>query len=192
MAQPHQVARASRYDALVATFVGVCALCVSAYTAHVQRQQVRAMVWPILEYQSNNEPIISLTLANKGVGPAIIRRVTVKIDGQPVPNWHEALQKLLGPGIHHYSNSSMTGRVLSPGESINILVPYGSDDKPITPTTADPLGPQLEKARNRVAIEVCFSSTLGEHWTLRKEPEANGTIVETSVCPAPSVTDFQD
>src|SRR5205807_4782342 len=36
--------RASRYDAVIATFVGVCALCVSAYTAHVQRQQVRAAV----------------------------------------------------------------------------------------------------------------------------------------------------
>jgi hypothetical protein len=35
---------ASRYDAVVATFVGFLALCVSAYTAYVQRQQVRAAV----------------------------------------------------------------------------------------------------------------------------------------------------
>ena len=39
---------ASRYDAVIATLVGLCALCVSGYTAYMQRQQVRAAVWPIL------------------------------------------------------------------------------------------------------------------------------------------------
>ena len=63
---------ASRYDAVIATFVGRCALCVSGYTAYMQRQQVRAMVWPILEFIGSNDPNIHLTLANKGVGPAII------------------------------------------------------------------------------------------------------------------------
>ncbi len=35
---------ASRYDAVIATLVGLCALCVSGYTAYMQRQQVRAAV----------------------------------------------------------------------------------------------------------------------------------------------------
>ena len=34
---------ASRYDAIIATLVGVCALGVSAYTAYMQREQVRAI-----------------------------------------------------------------------------------------------------------------------------------------------------
>ncbi len=58
---------ASRYDAVIATFVGVCALCVSGYTAYMQRQQVRAAVWRILEFDSSNAPDIHFTLANKGV-----------------------------------------------------------------------------------------------------------------------------
>ncbi|HEY4283886.1 MAG TPA: hypothetical protein VGM62_12545, partial [Chthoniobacterales bacterium] len=74
---------ASRYETYIATFVGLCALCLGGYTAYMQRQQVRAMVWPILEFGSNNGPI-KLTLANKGVGPAMIRNVVVRIDGQPV------------------------------------------------------------------------------------------------------------
>jgi hypothetical protein len=41
---------------------------------------------------------IHFTLANKGVGPAIIRHVIVRVDGQPVRNWREALEKILGPG----------------------------------------------------------------------------------------------
>src|SRR5437867_6182738 len=90
---------ASRYDALIATFVGLCALCVSGYTAYVQRQQVRAAVWPILEFDSGNGPI-RFILANKGVGPAIIKHVIVRVDDQAVKNWAEVLQKILGPGYH--------------------------------------------------------------------------------------------
>src|SRR5438132_5472808 len=95
-----EMRRASRYDAVIATFVGFLALCVSGYTAYVQRQQVRAAVWPILEFDSSNAPDIHFTLANKGVGPAIIRHVTLKMDGQPVRNWREALERILGAGEH--------------------------------------------------------------------------------------------
>ena len=93
MANKQATPGASRYDAVIATFVGVCALCVSGYTAHVQRQQVRAAVWPILEFDSSNAPDIHFTLANKGVGPAIIRNVIVRVDGQPVRNWKEAFER---------------------------------------------------------------------------------------------------
>jgi hypothetical protein len=75
--EPRETRGASRYDAVIATFVGLCALCVSGYTAYVQRQQVRAAVWPILDFGSGNAPDIHFTLANKGVGPAIIRNVIV-------------------------------------------------------------------------------------------------------------------
>src|SRR5438067_13161225 len=91
--------RASRYDAVIATFVGLCALCVSGYTAYVQRQQVRAAVWPILEFDFGNGPI-RFILANKGVGPAIIKHVIVRVDDHPVKKWAEVLEKLLGPGYH--------------------------------------------------------------------------------------------
>src|SRR2546430_13660658 len=89
---------ASRYDAVVATFVGFLALCVSGYTAYMQRQQVRAAVWPILEFDSSNGPNIHFTVANKGVGPAIIRHAIVKLDGQPMKEWQKGLRKLTGPG----------------------------------------------------------------------------------------------
>jgi hypothetical protein len=73
-------------------------LCVSGYTAYMQRQQVRAAVWPILEFDTGNGPI-QFTLVNKGVGPAIIKHVVVKVDDQPVKNWYDVLEKILGPRI---------------------------------------------------------------------------------------------
>ncbi len=38
--------------AVIAAFVGLLALCVSGYTAYLQRQQVRAQVWPYIEFGS--------------------------------------------------------------------------------------------------------------------------------------------
>jgi hypothetical protein len=180
----------NRYEAIIATLVGVCALAVSAYTAHVQRQQVRATVWPILEYNTSNEPHIRFTLENKGMGPAIVRHVKVTVDDQPVINWYEALQKLIGPGKHNFAESTMSGHVLSAGESMDIMAPHNADSTPLTYDKANPLWEQMNKERNRVAIEICYCSTLGECWTLRSGRDGT-TTVETSTCPGPSATSFQ-
>src|SRR5207244_10198817 len=88
-----QTRGASRYDAVVATFVGFLALCVSGCTAYMQRQQVRAAVWPILEVDSSNGPDIHFTVSNKGVGQAIIRHVVMEMDGQAMKDWNEELDK---------------------------------------------------------------------------------------------------
>jgi hypothetical protein len=182
--------RASRYDAIIATFVGVCALCVSAYTAHVQRQQVRAAVWPILEFDSNNSPI-DFTLANKGVGPAIIKHVIVKVDGQPTRNWREVLTKFLGPVEPHYSESDMNSRVLSADESLTIFTPHDAENNPINFDKSNPLFVKLNKERFRVTVEICYCSTLGECWTLRAGGSAPSTTTETRRCPTGSAISFE-
>jgi hypothetical protein len=192
VANNQETRRASRYDAVIATLVGLCALCVSAYTAHVQRQQVRAAVWPILEFDTSNQPDIHLSLANKGVGPAIIRHVIVKVDGQPVINWHEALEKLLGPGEHRLSESDMNSHVLSAGESMTILTPRDSENNPLNFDRSNPLWVKMNEARARVAVEICYCSTLGECWTLRAGGVTSAsTTTETRHCPSRSATSFQ-
>jgi hypothetical protein len=182
---------ASRYDAIIATFVGVCALCVSGYTAHVQRQQVRAAVWPILEFDTSNTPDIHFTLANKGVGPAIIRHVIVRVDGQPVKNWKEALARILGPGEHLLSESDMNSHVLSAGESMTILTPRDPENNPLDFDKSNPLWVKMNKDRFRVTVEICYCSTLGECWTLRADGLTPSTTTETHRCPSPSATSFQ-
>jgi hypothetical protein len=184
--------RASRYDAVIATLVGLCALCVSAYTAYVQRQQVRAAVWPILEFDSSNTPDIHFTLGNKGVGPAIIRHVIVKVDGQPVENWREVLEIFLGPGEHPASESDMSGHVFAAGESMTIFTPFESAGKPLAFDKSNPLWVKMNNDRNRVTVEICYCSTLGESWTLRSGgPTSASTTAETHRCPSPSATSFQ-
>jgi hypothetical protein len=183
---------ASRYDAVIATFVGICALCVSGYTAHVQRQQVRAAVWPILEYQTSNGPDIHFTLANKGVGPAIIRHVIVKVDGQPVKNWWKVLEIWLGPGEHHGSESDISGYVLAAGESKTIFTPFDpGTGKPFVFDKSNPRWEKMNKDREHVTVEICYCSTLGECWTLRAGGSTSSTTTETRRCPSPSATSFE-
>jgi hypothetical protein len=183
--------RASRYDAVIATLVGFCALCVSAYTAYVQRQQVRAAVWPILEFDSSNAPDIHYTLANKGVGPAIIRHVIVMVDGQLVRNWKEALEKILGPGEHLFSESDMSFHVFAAGESRTVFTPHDPENNPLNYDKSNPLWVKMNKERLRVSVEICYCSTLGECWTLRASGLAPSTTTESRRCPTSSAISFQ-
>ena len=191
MANNQETRRASRYDAVIATLVGLCALCVSAYTAYVQRQQVRAAVWPILEFDSSNAPDIHFTLANKGVGPAIIRHVIVRVDGQPVRNWKEALGRILGPGEHLFSESDMSGHVFAAGESMTPLTPRDPENNPLNFDKSNPLWVKMNKDRLRVSVEICYSSTLDECWTLRASGLTPSTTTETRHCPTSSAISFQ-
>jgi hypothetical protein len=183
--------RASRYDAIIATLVGLCALCVSAYTAYVQRQQVRAAVCPILEFDSSNAPAIHYTVANKGVGPAIIRHVIVMVDGQPVRNWKEALEKILGPGEHLFSESDMSFHVIAAGESRTVFTAHDPENNPLNYDRSNPLWLKMNKERLRVSVEICYCSTLGECWTLRASGLAPSTTTEAPHCPTSSAISFE-
>jgi hypothetical protein len=181
---------AIRYETVIATLIAVLAVCVAGYTAYMQRQQVRAAVWPILEFDSSNGPI-RFSLANKGVGPAIIKHVVVKVDDYPVKNWAELLEKILGPGYHPGEESDMSGRVFAAGESINVFTPHDEAQNPIPFDKSNPLWAKLDAGRRRVTVEICYCSTLDECWILRAVGLKPGTTTETRDCPTPSATTFQ-
>ena len=178
---------ASRYDAIIATLVGLCALCVSGYTAYVQRQQVRAAVWPILYFSSSNAPTICFTLSNKGVGPAIIKSVIVRVDGQPVKDWDQAFDRLLGPGNHHGSESDMNGVVLRAGEDMKPFEPFDSEGKPYNADQSNPNWEAVNKGRERVTVEICYCSTLDECWTLSAGGSGRNSIVAGRCKPSSEV-----
>ena len=190
MSQEKQTFSASRYETFIATFIALLAVFVAGYTAYMQRQQVRAAVWPILEFDSSNGPDIHFSLSNKGVGPAIIRHVIVKVDDQPTKNWNDVLDKLLGPGKHRFSESDMNGHVLAPNESMTLFTPFDVEGNPLT-DRSNPLWAEMNKDRGRVSVEICYSSTLGECWTLRASGLAAGATAQTRRCPTVSDLTFQ-
>jgi hypothetical protein len=188
--EENETRAATRYETIIATFIALLAVGVAGYTAYMQRQQVRAAVWPILEFDSSNGPI-RFTLANKGVGPAIIKHVILKVDNRPVKNWAEVLEKILGPGYHPGEESDMSGRVFAAGESIAVFTPHDEARNPIPFDKSNPLWAKLDTDRSRVTVKICYCSTLGECWTLRGGGLTAGTTTQTRRCATPSDMTFQ-
>ncbi|HJU25471.1 MAG TPA: hypothetical protein VJ722_02230 [Rhodanobacteraceae bacterium] len=147
--------RAIRWDAvaaIIASLVGLLALVVAGYTAYIQRQQVRAQVWPYLII-GNDDLSQSLTVQNKGVGPAVVRSVEVRIDGRPQPDWIHVVAAL-GLPRRHFNQTTVNRDVLSPGEELQAI---HFPDKELWQRFHD-------AAFGRLAMDVCFCSTLDECW----------------------------
>lgn len=149
--------------AVIAALVGLLALLVAGYTAYIQREQVRAQVWPYLELaESDSLPTDTveqshggdLLAVNKGVGPAIVRSMEVLVDGKPEPDWNHVFDAL---GLHpqSYSQSTFDHMVLSAGDTTYFLMIIGHKE--------------WERFRPRlfrdIVIRACYCSTLGDCWT---------------------------
>jgi hypothetical protein len=182
------VKAASQLDAIVAAFVGVMALLVSAYTAHIQKQQVRAQVLPILEYGTSSGPIHA-DVTNKGVGPALVRHVIVRLDGEPIHDWDEAMTRFAWPGKHNYSESNIGGHVLAPNDKLEIFKPLTDDYQDVGRLDGE-LGKRANVDRFRIAVEICYCSTLGDCWTLRAGGDEGASTTEAGRCPARSDVTF--
>ncbi|WP_449421362.1 hypothetical protein [Rhodanobacter lindaniclasticus] len=147
--------RRDHWDVLgvvIASLVGLLALVVAGYTAYIQREQVRAQVWPYL-ISGNNDLTQSLTVSNKGVGPAIVRSVRVIVDDKPQVDWDHVLVAL-GMQPNSYIMTTVNHGVLSPGEELQAI---RFPDKQLWRQFHD-------ATSGRVAIDICFCSTLGECW----------------------------
>ena len=181
----------ARYETAVATFVGVMALVVSAYTAYVQRQQVRAQVLPILQYGTANNPL-SVGIDNKGVGPALIKHVVVTVDGEAMQDWQHVLDKLVGPGKHHYSENDIGSLILSPNETVNILSPRDDNGAPLSVGSPGSTGAILNEGRLHIGVEICYCSTLGDCWMLKGAGRGSDSREEVRHCPARSERTFRE
>lgn len=152
-----QARRIRNWDALgavIAALIGLLALCVSGYTAWIQRQQVRAQVWPWL-LAGNNDNQNSVEVYNKGVGPAIVRSAQLWVDGKPQPDWNHLLDALGVAKPRTYSESTVYPNVLSSGETVSIIKFTDKDAYQRFRAAA---------IQKHMTIAICFCSTLGECW----------------------------
>ncbi len=151
--------------AVIAALIGVLALLVSAYTAYVQRQQVRAQVWPYVELgESDSLPndVVGaeshgglLVAINKGTGPAIVQSVVVRVDQKPQRDWRHAFAALGFSASEPYGMSSLNHSVLSPGERLDFLTIVGKKE----------WSNFKSKLGSDIVVRACYCSTLGECWT---------------------------
>ncbi|MGH8283672.1 MAG: hypothetical protein ACRESE_07475 [Gammaproteobacteria bacterium] len=176
--------RMVRWDAVAATIaslIGLFALIVGGYTAYIQREQVRAQVWPFLlaRYSGNASEFLWI---NKGVGPAMIESVQVFVDGKPQHDWNGVIH-----AFHlctmKYQQSTLNGYVFPPGEQL-VWIKFNNN----TDFTRF-----LAAQRTGLVSKVCYCSTLGECWILDRGRGTENSRTPVGDCPAvPESRQFDD
>lgn len=180
-----KLGREIRWDAaaaVIAALVGLLALFVAGYTAHIQRQQVSAQVWPYLMW-ANSDNQMEFMWINKGVGPAIVESAQVLVGGNSQHDWSAVMHSLRLEPIN-YGQSTFNGNVLSAGETLEWLkfMDHASFQR------------FRETARRaRLDFKVCYCSTLGDCW-VNDTTKGNGNVrIPVDKCPAvPEAQQFDD
>jgi len=149
-----------------ATVIALASLLLSVWQGLEARHHDRLSVLPRLTFKNafaTGEPHTGITLANKGVGPAIVQKFAIFVDGKPVESddfagWLNALSQLgineTWADFHYFGN----GDALSAGETVFILV--------IAPNEQTPANRRrLENATRRLRIVIVYTSVYGQQFT---------------------------
>lgn len=180
---PKKRTESNAVAAVIAALIGLLALGVSGYTAMLQREQVRAEVWPYLQPGITIEQgSMAISLENKGVGPALVGGLRVYVDGQPQRKWPDVFDALGLSDLRDTPASTVNGTVIARMETIQQV---GLSD------AAD--FQRLLDEYPRMALVLCYCSTLGDCWLLderERRPEYRRGQVDT--CPARGPDEFID
>ena len=142
--------------AATALVVSLSTLGVYIYQAKVMREQQHISVWPCMEWNITNAGEFHVSAQNKGVGPAIIRKAEMSLDGRPMKNNRELITAVLGPDwTLGFLNSSLEGRVLIPGEEI---MPFRIPD----PNEAKAFDAKLRG--HTLGLRITYCSVYGDCW----------------------------
>jgi hypothetical protein len=167
--------------AIIAALIGLLALAVSGYTAVLQRQQVRAEVWPYL--QTGISPSQrTLSLENKGVGPGMIRGVEIYVDGQVRRDWPGVFAALGLPDLANTPYSTINGVVLAAGDRVQQLAFKDPDDFM-----------RFYAQYPRIQMRLCYCSALQECWLFdERQPDRGRERPLIDRCPTPGPDEFVD
>jgi hypothetical protein len=109
---------------LAALLVSLASLIVSMQQTNLAAEQKEASVWPYLEFYTeitNNK--FSFSIQNKGIGPALIKRIEVKRKDKTYPDFYKMMNDVLGDSTQTYRHafSSLENLVLSPQEKKELI-----------------------------------------------------------------------
>jgi hypothetical protein len=127
--------------ALCATFISIATLVVYIYQAGVMIRQAEIMqsqqhisVWPYLEtltttMVSGDKPDEAYyEIENKGIGPAIVKQVTIKVDDVVMKDNNELFDSMIGKtDTLSVSTTAVKNRVIAPGEKIRAFHIIGDE-----------------------------------------------------------------
>ncbi|MDJ1481421.1 hypothetical protein QNI16_13060 [Cytophagaceae bacterium YF14B1] len=113
--------------AIMATVISICALFTSVYQVRIERKQQYASMWPSLHIYSQTQLLPDSTqnfcgikIMNKGVGPAIIKKVEIWYRGQICKDEEDLIQRVTADSVNEGEviNQIWEDRVLASNEEI--------------------------------------------------------------------------
>jgi hypothetical protein len=165
--------------ALCATFVSIATLGVYIYQARVMIRQAEIMqsqqhisVWPYIEtlittMVTSDKPYEAYyEIENKGIGPAIVKQITIKVDGVVMKDNAELFDSMIGKtDTLSISTTAVKNRVIAPGEKIRAFHIVGDD-----------LVKRFAIAYQKKKFEyiICYCSVYNECWTRNQDVVTEG------------------
>jgi hypothetical protein len=151
--------------AILALVIGISTMGVYIYQANIMSKQMHAAAWPYVEANISTSPgRFSISIDNKGVGPAIVKKVTIVADTLRFSDSQKNLDSLahILTGTHDLLSSytNLAGRVLSPDD----LITY------IEVSDSIKVHALLQALRKRkLQLEICYCSVFDDCWLLAQE-----------------------
>lgn len=105
-------------------FIAVVALYAALSESAAVREQTAAAVWPFVQLSiqdsdSGDAAEFTVSFTNAGVGPAKMRTMRLIVDGEPIHDWADAVNRQGGQLSERVSRNFISSRVLSPDESVD-------------------------------------------------------------------------
>jgi hypothetical protein len=184
---PERVAPATKdrkdwgaYAAVIASLIGILALAVSGYTAYLQRQQLRAQMWPHLrlEFSSVN---LTFSATNQGTGPARVSAIRVTVDGAAVGSWSDVMKAAGFTGDEDLILSDLSDAVLSPGKVFTFVEPAENEQ------SRAKFKELLPGHKHALSVTVCYCSVLDECWVANLDAAR-----KDSTCPITAAERFSN
>ncbi|MDH7446052.1 hypothetical protein [Aquimarina sp. 2201CG14-23] len=152
-----------------ALFVYMRQAAIMSEQTEILLQQTKANSWPYLDLsysynssgKNDSNKKYSLSVVNKGTGPAIIQNVSISYNNKLVRNWKEFHATLNIPDSIlkiGYIKSSISNKVISPNENITFINWSGNSE----------LVDIIRKNAGKIKVSICYKSVFNEFWNLER------------------------
>ncbi|MEM0986780.1 MAG: hypothetical protein AAGJ32_11070 [Pseudomonadota bacterium] len=190
----------------VPAIAGILIACVALYAAlneaDAVRKQQQAAVWPHVQIDRANittdaDRGLTITVRNRGIGPARVKTARVLLDGQDTGYWNDLFESLVPElsGSIPRTDSRVGQSVIGPGEDVTVmdlstaLYSQFNLDEVETVASRDETEAVILALRealdaDRLAMEVCYCSVFDDCWRVQnseREPvpvEQCGAAIE--------------
>ena len=152
---------------ITSSIIALCALAITLWQAHVTRQHNKLSVKPYITTWSHNENqqgFYAVDILNNGIGPALIRKFQIFVDGHEIKGQSlELIEKALGVLFPNYTYNSYKaylseGYMMAPKENRNLVkIQFLGSNFP------SPV--EIEHATKRVKILIEYESIYKEKQT---------------------------